>query len=30
MVLKHHPDKNKNNEEKATDLFKRLNSAYEN
>ena len=30
MVLKLHPDKNKNNQEKATELFKRLNSAYEN
>ena len=30
MVLKLHPDKNKNDQEKATELFKRLNSAYEN
>ena len=30
MVLKHHPHKNKNNHDKATELFKRLNSAYEN
>ena len=30
MVLRLHPDKNKNNQEKATDLFNRLNSAYEN
>ena len=30
MVLKLHPDKNKNNQEKATELFKRLNSACEN
>ena len=30
MVLRLHPDKNKNNQEKATELFKRLNSAYEN
>ena len=30
MVLKLHPDANKNNQEKATELFKRLNSAYEN
>ena len=30
MVLKLHPDKNKNNQEKVTELFKWLNSAYEN
>ena len=30
MVLKLHLDKNKNNQEKATELFKQLNSAYEN
>ena len=30
MVLKLVPYKNKNNQEKATELFKRLNSAYEN
>ena len=30
MVLRLHPDKNKNNKEKAIDLFKRLNRAYEN
>ena len=28
MVLKLHLDKNKNNQEKATELFKRLNPAY--
>ena len=30
MVLKLHPDKNKNNQEKATELFQWLNPAYEN
>ena len=30
MELKLHADKNKNNEEKALQLFKRLNSPYEN
>ena len=30
MVLKLHPHQNKNNQEKATELFKWLNSAYEN
>ena len=30
LVLKLHPDKNKNNQEKANELFKRLNSTYEN
>ena len=30
MVLKLHLDKDKNNREKATELFKRLNSAHEN
>ena len=30
MVLNLHLDKNKNKQEKATELFKRLSSAYEN
>ena len=30
MVLRFHPDKNKNIREKATELFKQLNTAYEN
>ena len=30
MVLKLHPYKNRNNQEKATELFKALNTTYQN